>query len=111
MGMLAFPTGMRPALQIEARNRSDHPVRVASAGFNVQDNSGHVLAIFSDQPGATIPGVIPARDSGFTYLLPDQMEKLDPNRPVLRGYRCRPGSASTRSRSPCAARSGLAQAG
>ena len=58
-------------------------MRVASAGFNVQDNSGHVLAIFSDQPGATIPGVIPARDSGFTYLLPDQMEKLDPNRPVI----------------------------
>jgi hypothetical protein len=83
MGLLSFPTGMRPALQIEARNRSDHPTRVASAGFHVQDNSGDVLAIFSDQPGATIPGVIPARDSGFTYLLPDQLGKLDPNRPVV----------------------------
>jgi hypothetical protein len=83
IGLLAFPTGMQPGLQIVARNRGDHAIRVESAGFNVQDNSGDVLAIFSDQPGATIPGVIQARDSGLTYLLPDQLGKLDTSRPVV----------------------------
>jgi hypothetical protein len=83
MGVLVFPTGGRPGLQIEARNRGDHPIRVASAGYNVQDGSGHVLAIMFDQPGATIPGVIQARDSGFTYLLPEQLRDLDPSRPVV----------------------------
>jgi hypothetical protein len=66
-----------------ACNQGDHAIRVESAGFNVQDNSGDVLAIFSDEPGATIPGVIQARDSGFTYLLPDQLGKLDTSRPVV----------------------------
>jgi hypothetical protein len=83
MGVLVSPSGSRPGLQIEARNRADHPIRVASAGYNAQDDSGNVLAIMSDQPGATIPGVIQARDSGFTYLLPEQLRDMDPSRPVV----------------------------
>jgi hypothetical protein len=71
------------AAQIEVRNRGDLPVRVTSVGFNVQDGSGQTVVITQMQPGATLPGDIRPRDSGFTYLLIEHMAPLDPTRPLV----------------------------
>jgi hypothetical protein len=66
------------AAHIEARNRGDMPVRVTSAGFELQDDSEKVAHITHQPPGATLPGVIGPRDSGFIYLLEDALGPLDP---------------------------------
>jgi hypothetical protein len=71
------------AAHIEARNRGDMPVRVTSAGFELQDDSEKVAHITHQPPGATLPGVIGPRDSGFTYLLEDALGPLDPFRPLV----------------------------
>lgn len=82
--ILAYPTGgAGEAAHIEARNRGDLPVRVTSAGFKLQDGSGNVLALLQPQPAATLPGVIGPHDSGFTYLLKEELGPLDPFRPLV----------------------------
>ena len=68
---------------IEVRNRGDIPVRVTSVGFEVQDQSDRIAAIHWQQPGATLPGVIGPRDSGFTYLLEHELGSLDLYRPLV----------------------------
>jgi hypothetical protein len=77
------PRGAVGAVQVEARNRGDHPIRATSAGFEVQDGSGNVAAIIHQPPAATIPGVIQPRDSAFTYLLENELGPLDPTRPLV----------------------------
>ncbi len=60
--LLGYPSrGPAEVAHIEARNRGDLPVRVNSAGFNLQDGSGNALAITWQPPGATLPGVIGPR--------------------------------------------------
>jgi hypothetical protein len=71
------------AAEITARNRGDLPVRVNSAGFNLQDGSGNALVITWQPPGATLPGVIGPRDAGFTYLRREELGPLDPFRPLV----------------------------
>jgi len=82
--LLGYPSrGPAEVAHIEARNRGDLPVRVNSAGFNLQDGSGNALAITRQPPGATLPGVIGPRDAGFTYLLEDELGPLDLYRPLV----------------------------
>jgi hypothetical protein len=82
--LLGYPGGdPAEAAHIDARNRSDLPVRVNSAGFNLQDGSGNVLAITWQPPGATLPGVIGPRDAGFTYLRREELGPLDPFRALV----------------------------
>ncbi len=77
--VLGYPDrGMQECAHIEVRNRGDLPVRVTSAGFKLQDGSDMIASIPHQQPAATIPGVIEPRDSGFTYLLKDELGPLDP---------------------------------
>lgn len=71
------------AAEIEARNRGDHPIRVTSAGFNLQDDSGRTVVITSQPPGAALPGVVGPRDSGMTYLLREELGPLDVFRPLI----------------------------
>jgi hypothetical protein len=82
--MLTYPA-REPAwsIQIEARNRGDLPVRVSSAGFNLQDGSGNTVAIIQPPPGATLPGLIGPRDAAMTYLLMEDLGPLDPYRPLV----------------------------
>jgi hypothetical protein len=88
------------AVEITARNRGDLPVRVNSAGFDLQDRSGNALAITWQPPGATLPGAIGPRDSGFTYLLREELGRWTCTGRWSGGCRCRPGSASTPGRAP-----------
>jgi hypothetical protein len=81
--MFIPPRGGAGSVQVEARNRGDHPLRATSAGFKVQDASENVATIVHQPPGATIPGVIQPRDSGFTYLLENELGPLDPTRPLV----------------------------
>jgi hypothetical protein len=82
--MLTYPArDPEWSAQIEARNRGDLPVRVTSAGFNLQDGSGATVAIIQQPPGANLPGVIGPRDSAMTYLLMDELGPLDPFRPLV----------------------------
>jgi hypothetical protein len=82
--LLTYPGGgLAEAANLEARNHGDLPVRVNSAGFNLQDGSGNVAAVVHQPPGATLPGVIGPRDSGFTYLLDTELGPLDPYRPMV----------------------------
>jgi len=82
--LLGYPSrGPAEVAHIEARNRGDLPVRVNSAGFNLQDGSGNALAITWQPPGATLPGVVGPRDAGFTYLLEDELGPLDLYRPLV----------------------------
>jgi hypothetical protein len=71
------------AAEIEARNRGDHPIRVTSAGFNLQDDSGRTVVITWQPPGATLPAVVGSRDSGMTYLLREELGPLDVFRPLV----------------------------
>jgi hypothetical protein len=82
--MLTYPA-REPAwsAQIEARNHGDMPIRVTSAGFNLQDGSGNTVVIIQQPPGATLPGVIGPRDSGMTYLLMEKLGPLDPFRQLV----------------------------
>jgi hypothetical protein len=81
---LNFPVqGAVGVAHIEARNRGDLPVRVTSAGFNLQDSSSNVLAIAHQPSGATLPGVLIPRDAGFTYLPEGALGPLDPFRPLV----------------------------
>jgi hypothetical protein len=64
---------------------------VTSAGFDLQDGSGDVLAMIQQKPGATIPGVVPPRDSGFTYRFPHELGGLDPRRPLVAWVRLSTG--------------------
>jgi hypothetical protein len=75
--------GVVEVAHIEARNRGDMPVRVTSAGFSLQDGSRNVLAIAHQPAGATLPGVIGPRDSGFTYLPEGDLGPLDRFRPLV----------------------------
>ena len=82
--LIGYPgPGAAEAAHIEARNRADMPVRVTGAGFNAQDGSEYVAFITHQPPGATLPGMIGPRDSGFTYLLKDELGPLDPFRPLV----------------------------
>jgi hypothetical protein len=83
--LLTYPDrpGAVGVARLEARNRGDMPIRVASAGFDLQDGSGGHIAHTRPQPEATLPGVIEPRDSGFTYLLEDALGPLDPYRPLI----------------------------
>jgi hypothetical protein len=71
------------AVEITARNRGDLPVRVTSAGFNLQDDSDRTMVIAGQPPGATLPGVVGPRDSGFTYLFRGELGPLDVFRPLV----------------------------
>jgi hypothetical protein len=82
--LLGYPgRGAAGAAHIEVRNRGDMPVRVTSAGFELQDGSEDVAHITHQPPSATLPGVIGPRDSGFTYILEDALGPLDPFRPLV----------------------------
>jgi hypothetical protein len=82
--MLGYPSGgAQWSAHIQASNHGDLPVRVAAAGFKVQDGSGMNAVIHWQQPGATIPGVVEPRDSGFTYLLEGELGRLDLYRPLV----------------------------
>jgi hypothetical protein len=84
LALIAPPGGeVLETVQIEARNRGDHPIRVTSAGFNVQDDSGNTVVMTWQPPGSTLPGVIGPRDSGMTYLLRDELGPLDVFRPLV----------------------------
>lgn len=71
------------AARIDVRNRGDLPVRVTSVGFNMQDGSGQTVVPVRIPPGATLPGDIRPRDSGFTYLRVAELPPLDPFRPLV----------------------------
>jgi hypothetical protein len=82
--ILSYPgRGVVESAHIEARNRGDLPIRVTSAGFNLQDGTARTLAVIQQPPGATLPGAIGPRDSGMTYLLLDDLGPLDPFRPLV----------------------------
>jgi hypothetical protein len=74
------------------------PVRVTSAGFNLQDGSRNVLAIAHQPSGATLPGVIGPHDSGFTYLPEEALGPLDRFRPESHGFVNSEGSSAANSR-------------
>ena len=69
--LLNFPTGAVGAVLLEVLNHSDHPIRVAGVGFDLQDGSGRTLQLAAIPPGATIPGEIAAHDSGQTWIIAD----------------------------------------
>jgi hypothetical protein len=75
--VVTFPAqGVVGVAQVEARNWGDLPVRVTSAGFELQDGSSKVLVIAHQPSGATLPGVISPRDSGSTYLLEGALARI-----------------------------------
>ncbi len=65
---LTFDQGLSPMALITAVNRSRHPVRVESMGFDVQDESGRTLVITAQPPGSTLPGEVRPQDSGKTWI-------------------------------------------
>jgi len=69
--LLNFPTGAVGVVLLEVLNHSDHPIRVAGVGFDLQDGSGRTLQLAAIPPGATIPGEIAAHDSGQTWIIAD----------------------------------------
>ena len=63
-------------LQITVINGNDYSIRVSSAGIYLQDGSGRqVVATASYLPMATLPGDIRPHDSGFTYLVRQELER------------------------------------
>ena len=84
-GFLAMDDGsMIDAVIINVVNDGDHPVRVTAAGLLMQDGSGNAMQDLSTVPGADLPGPVPARDSGMTYLLAEAVQQrgIDIYRPV-----------------------------
>jgi hypothetical protein len=75
VALLGMPTGTVEAVSINATNRSEHPVRVAGVGLDLQDGSGRQMHKAQVAPGTTIPGTVPAHDSGWTYFLRDEVER------------------------------------
>ena len=76
---------VQEVVMIAAINKSNHPVRVTSAGLVLQDGSKRDLVIFHPPPGASIPGAITPRDSGNTWLAIDDARRggLDLYEPLV----------------------------
>lgn len=83
--ILNLPAGPSEAVLITAINRSRHPIRINSAGLELQDGSGH----WSIKPvipnGAGVPGVIPPDDSADTWWFVEEVEqaKFDLYKPLV----------------------------
>jgi hypothetical protein len=83
--VFGLPMGVLGGVTIEATNRSDHEVRVTSAGFDLQDGSGRKVVIVRQMPGSSIPGNVPPHDSGMTWIEEDEARHagLDIYKPLV----------------------------
>ncbi len=82
-GLLTMTDGTAPeAIFLKVHNTGDHPVRVDSVGLNLQDGSGRTAQHLQVMPGASVPGVVPPRDSGSTYYEVSKLDGIDPHRPL-----------------------------
>lgn len=100
---MGFEQGVVGAFVIKVENHADHPLRVTSLGLVLQDDSGQHLHQVAKPPGATLPGPIPAHDSGLTYFREEALERdhgFDKYKPVEAWPRWRLSAHSPRSRSP-----------
>lgn len=66
---------MVDAVSVEVVNRSDHAVRVAGVGLDLQDGSGRQMHQVNTPPGATLPGTVASHDSASTYFLTENIEQ------------------------------------
>jgi hypothetical protein len=73
--MIQVPEGTWCAA-LDAINESDHPIRVTSAGFEVQGRRGATAPIVHQPVDATLPGVIAPKDSGMTYAPIEALEEI-----------------------------------
>jgi hypothetical protein len=104
--LLTFGTDVREAALVTVVNRSRHAIRVDSLGLELQDGSGRTAFQPYAVPGATIPGTVPALDSGGTWWGFDELVEagFDPYRPIVArvtlstGERVRSKSTALRSK-------------
>jgi hypothetical protein len=74
-GFLTFgPELSDPMVFVSVVNKSQHPVKIASAGLELQDGSGRTAVFLHSPPGSTLPGEVAPRDSAATW---EPMSVLD----------------------------------
>jgi hypothetical protein len=64
--MITIPQGTW-CVAINAINESDFPVRVTSAGFQVQGHPGRTAPIIHQPEDASLPGIVAPKDRCMTY--------------------------------------------
>jgi hypothetical protein len=87
---VGLPTGPEQAVVITAINHSRHPIRVNSAGLELQDGSGNWSIKPYAPNGAGIPGVIQPNDSADSWWFLGEVAHvgLDLYKPTHRSCRC-----------------------
>ena len=85
LGFLTFGPQVEQAVFITASNRSEHAIRINSAGLGSQDGSGNWAIQPMAPNGATIPGTVQPHDSAQTWWLWEAFEAagFDPHKPVV----------------------------
>jgi hypothetical protein len=85
------------AISITATNNSEHPVRVAGVGLDLNRQDGWQFHQPTPIHGATLPGVIQARDAGVAMVdrATAEGEGLDLTKPVVAWVRLATGETIT----------------
>ncbi len=84
-GVIGLPTGAQEAVIITAINHSRHPIRINSAGLELQDGSRNWTIKPSIPNGASLPGTIDPNDSATTWWFQSEVEqvKIDVYKPLV----------------------------
>ncbi len=83
--ILGLPIGPAEAVMITAINHSRHPIRINSAGLELQDGSKNWSILPYVQAGAGLPGTIQPNDSADTWWFLDDIKKvgIDLRKPLV----------------------------
>jgi len=73
--IFGFPEGNVGGVTIEAVNNSSHPIRVKSAGFEMNDGTDRHLQIIRPGFGSSLPGQIEPHDSGMIWMREEEMHE------------------------------------
>ena len=84
-GVVGVGPQLAGAVIITAINHSRHPIRINSAGLELQDGSGNWTIKPSIPNGAGLPGVVSPNDSADTWWFMDEIKnaKFDLRKPLV----------------------------